>query len=688
MKKTLFLLLSIILLKSSSLFAYDFSSVNSNGDTIYYNITSAVSPYAVSVTNKAYNTYSGNIIIPSTVINNSIIYFVNAIENYAFEGCSGLTSVTFPNSLVSIGNQAFAFCAALTSVNFPSSLRAIGILAFSHSGLTSVTIPDSVTSISMYGFSSCTNLTEIHFNAINCTTDDAFSFCPNVKIIFFGTNVLNIPTDFFEHFDNFTNLTIRNFSSIAPTSNTSFYNLPVFIPCGSLASYQTNSSWNQSNLFQVCDTISLNFVSQTIYDDIYCDGVISVGLNFRNIGLDTITSMTISNTINGNVHNYNWTGVLITAQSDTILIPNLPITLGIDNFVNTTITNINGHPQTGLSKSGTIEQEQIQSLEGNLKLILTRDRYGMETYWTLKNSTGNTIISGDHYPNLTQNGTVTDTIIFPSLVTDCYKFEILDRAGDGISPTYGAGNYRIENEFGDTLIYSNGQYGYGEKKNINYSNCHDTIIYLVGSICMGDTFYFNGQLLTTSGIFIDSLQGIKGCDSILHLTLTVNQLTTPSNISLIGVQNYFKLSWQGNADNYIIYRDNDSITSINDTIFIDSTVVHGVNYCYKVKALNSECEKESEEICQVFLGLNEIIIPNNITIYPNPANNKTTLKVEGLTEKADVIIYDINGRKLKKYTMNANQNDLEIDVSGFAKGIYQIKLTTQSYSISKKLIIQ
>lgn len=38
--------------------------------------------------------------------------------------------------------------------------------------------------------------------------------------------------------------------------------------------------------------------------------------------------------------------------------------------------------------------------------------------------------------------------------------------------------------------------------------------------------------------------------------------------------------------------------------------------------------------------------------------------------------------------MNANQNYLEIDVSGFAKGIYQIKLTTQSYSISKKLIIQ
>jgi len=688
MKKTLFLLISIFLLNASSLFAYDFSSVNSNGDTIYYNITSAVSPFTVSVTNKVYNTYSGNIIIPSTVINNSITYSVNAIENYAFEACSGLTSVTFPNSLVSIGDEAFAFCSALTSVNFPSSLRTIGILAFSHSGLTSVTIPDSVTSISMYGFSSCTNLTEIHFNAINCYTDSPFGFCDNVKLIYFGTNVSTISSNIFDQFSNFMSLTIRSFAPIAPTSNVNFYNIPVYIPCGSLASYQANSNWNQSNLLQVCDTISLNFVSQTLDDDIYCDGVISVELNVRNVGFDTITSMTISNTINGNVQNYNWTGSIITPQLRAIIIPNLPITMGIDNIVNTTITQINGQPQTGLSRIGTIEQEQIQSLEGDLKLILTRDKYGDETSWTFRNSVGDTIISGGNYPRLTEIGTVTDTIIFPSLVTDCYKFEILDRAGDGINANYGAGNYRIENEFGDTLIYSNGQYGYGEKKNINYSNCHDTIIYLVGSICAGDTFYFNQQLLTTSGIFIDSLQGINGCDSILHLTLTVNQLTTPSNISLIGVQNYFELSWQGNADNYIIYRDNDSIASINDTIFKDSTVVNGVNYCYKVKALNSECVIESEEICQVFLGLTEIIIPNNITIYPNPTNNRTTLQVEGLTEKADIIIYDINGRGLKKYTMNANQNDLEIDVSGFAKGIYQIKLTTQSYSISKKLIIQ
>ena len=82
----------------------------------------------------------------------------------AFSGCSGLTSVTIPDSVTSVGNYAFSSCIALTRVTIPNSVTSIGYNAFSGcTGLTSITIPNSVTSIGYNAFSSCRGLTSITF---------------------------------------------------------------------------------------------------------------------------------------------------------------------------------------------------------------------------------------------------------------------------------------------------------------------------------------------------------------------------------------------------------------------------------------------------------------------------------------------------------------------------------------------
>ena len=86
----------------------------------------------------------------NTIIPNS----VTSIGNYAFSGCSGLTSITIPNSVMSIGWEAFSGCSGLTSITIPNSVTSIGSFAFSFcSGLTSITIPNSVTSIGQDAFS-------------------------------------------------------------------------------------------------------------------------------------------------------------------------------------------------------------------------------------------------------------------------------------------------------------------------------------------------------------------------------------------------------------------------------------------------------------------------------------------------------------------------------------------------------
>mgnify|MGYP002802402754 CR=1 FL=1 len=77
---------------------------------------------------------------------------------------SGITSVTFPSSLTSIGRSAFSNCSGLTSISLPSSLTSIGSCAFYYcEGLTSISLPSSLTSIESYAFEGCSALESVVF---------------------------------------------------------------------------------------------------------------------------------------------------------------------------------------------------------------------------------------------------------------------------------------------------------------------------------------------------------------------------------------------------------------------------------------------------------------------------------------------------------------------------------------------
>lgn len=93
--------------------------------------------------------YSGIISIPNSIRG----YTVIGIGNHAFSNCSGLTSVTIPESVTSISESAFYGCRGLTSVTIPNSVTSIGNSAFFGCwGINYITIPESVTSIGEKAF--------------------------------------------------------------------------------------------------------------------------------------------------------------------------------------------------------------------------------------------------------------------------------------------------------------------------------------------------------------------------------------------------------------------------------------------------------------------------------------------------------------------------------------------------------
>lgn len=89
---------------------------------------------------------------------------VTVIEDHAFQGCTGLTSVTIPGNVTSIGDSAFRECTGLTSLTIPAGITSLEPYAlYGCAGLISVTIPANIASVGSYAFSGCTGLVSVVF---------------------------------------------------------------------------------------------------------------------------------------------------------------------------------------------------------------------------------------------------------------------------------------------------------------------------------------------------------------------------------------------------------------------------------------------------------------------------------------------------------------------------------------------
>ncbi len=137
---------------------------------------------------------------------------VTWIGDYAFYGCSSLTSITIPNGVTSIGYSAFIDCSSLTSITIPNGVTSIGYSAFIDcSSLTSITIPNGVTSIGYSAFIDCSSLTSITIpNGVTSIGYSAFIDCSSLTSITIPNGVTSIGYSAFIDCTSLTNITIPN----------------------------------------------------------------------------------------------------------------------------------------------------------------------------------------------------------------------------------------------------------------------------------------------------------------------------------------------------------------------------------------------------------------------------------------------------------------------------------------------
>ena len=241
MKKLFTLFFALV--ATTALWAEDFSAGG-----IYYNIL-ADKTNEVEVTYRGSNSYdydneySGSVTIPSTLTYNGTTYSVTSIGDEAFDGCSGLTSITIPNSVTSIGERAFSGCSGLTSVTIPNSVTSIGDYAFYKcSSLTSVTIGNSVTSIGDGAFCYCPSLTSVTIpNSVTSIGNSAFEICYSLTSVTIGNSVMSIGERAFYDCLSLTSV-VWNAKNCADFSSAPFYNISSYNNSSQITSFTFGDS--------------------------------------------------------------------------------------------------------------------------------------------------------------------------------------------------------------------------------------------------------------------------------------------------------------------------------------------------------------------------------------------------------------------------------------------------------------
>jgi Secretion system C-terminal sorting domain len=223
------------------------------------------------------------------------------------------------------------------------------------------------------------------------------------------------------------------------------------------------------------------------------------------------------------------------------------------------------------------------------------------------------------------------------------------------------------------------------------------------SICPGDTFYTGNHGYTLAGNYADTLSGAGGCDSIIHLSLTVNPLPAvtlcwDSMMKFGGFQQV-----NGNGDTTLLIGCGFGIGKYvalhgghpgggffsgyavtNDSI--NTQLLGGPDTIYYTYTDNHGCSATAFDTVQVFVcgGINPVNYSNPFSLYPNPANTFTMIDFDASFTGALLQVNDITGRQLLQIKLTSSPQQLQL--TNLPAGLYAVVLNAEEKAITRLLV--
>ena len=209
--------------------------------------------------------------------------------------------------------------------------------------------------------------------------------------------------------------------------------------------------------------------------------------------------------------------------------------------------------------------------------------------------------------------------------------------------------------------------------------------FFMSTICEGDTFSLGNQTITQAGSYIDTLQTFQGCDSIVHLDLTISSPIISSSeiinddgsgnglIDIIGVSNGippYNFEWS-----------NGQIGPLITELFMGD---------YEVTVTDAVgCTVVQTFTVTLIIGTSETSISNSIQLFPNPLTSGSILTVEwpkSLGALSNLKIHDLNGRMIFQQSTKTDAGQYQTHLE-LPPGIYMLDCWIENFHWTEKLVV-
>lgn len=270
-----------------------------------------------------------------------------------------------------------------------------------------------------------------------------------------------------------------------------------------------------------------------------------------------------------------------------------------------------------------------------------------------------------------------------SYVSRCsIVYDLYDEFGDGwsgakITAVYGDGSTS------DVYTLTSGSYAtYTKELNTGIEVILEWKKGALDAECAYIISYDNGVLIYSGEGTNPKGEFFRWTNNCSCQNMTIVTCEPVKNLNITKDNNTVYLNWDApdsEPDLYEIYRDTKLIGISEDNSFADNQLTESGTYHYNVRPVYENCNGTliGEEI---YFGLGTTEIEEiNVTIYPNPSNDRFIVKCENMT---DIIVFNLMGEEI----MNVATNDSSYEINGLDSGIYFINVQSETGSLIRKVI--
>ena len=566
----------------------DYSSWLSNSSLGYYKWNAIVAKYNVNSITEAtkicHNTSSfsqiivgGTSITPATSYKftttgeHEVVYILNgtSIEEYEFQSCTSLTSITIPDIVTSIGASAFFKCSSLVSITIPDSVTSIGMSAFNGCyKLESITIPDGVNEINHAAFYNCTSLISITIpNSVTAIGTSVFYGCTSLKSITIPYGVTSIGASAFSICTSLASITIpdsvtsigadaffmcSSLVSITIPDSVTTIGASAFYDCSSLASITIPDSVTSigTYAFAYCSSLTSITCNATVAPTITNNtflGVKQYGSLYYPAGSDYSSWLSTDSDYLGY---YNWNKAIVAKYNVTNTTGNTTICHNTSSFSKIIINGTSITPATSYKFTTTGEHEVVYVLNGTTieyDAFYNCTSLASITIPDIVTSIGASAFSGcDSLTSITIPDSVTS--IGASVFNSCTSLKSIT-IPDGVNKINYAAFYNCTSLTSITIPDSVTTIG-----NYAFLNCNKlesiTIPYGVTSIGNNafDSCYSLSSITIPDSVTTIGEYAFSYCSSLASITCNATVAPTITNNTFIGVKQYGSLYYPAGSD--------------------------------------------------------------------------------------------------------------------------------------------